>query len=86
MGVPTVASTQAATGIDAVPGEHFLTASSPQEYAEGVIRLLSDSKERKRYSDAGRARMLTHHQWEGSMEKLDKIIEDCIAISGKGKR
>jgi len=84
MGVPTVASLQAATGIDAVPGEHFLTASSPQEYADAVLKLLSDTRERERYSEAGRQRMLTHHGWEGSMKKLDKIIEDCLALSGKG--
>lgn len=86
MGVPTIASTQAATGIDAVPGEHFVTASSPQEYADAVLRLLSDSGERQRYSEAGRARMLSNHGWEGSMKKLDKIIDDCMASSGKGNR
>ena len=86
MGVPTVASIHAATGIDAVPGEHFLTASSHQEFTEAVIRLLSNKKERQRYSEAGRARMLSHHGWEGSMKKLDEIIKDCIAISGKRNR
>jgi sugar transferase (PEP-CTERM/EpsH1 system associated) len=83
MGVPTVASTQAATGIDAVPGEHFLTASSHREYAESVLKLLSNSKERQRYSEAGRARMLSHHSWEGSMKKLDEIIRDCLAAYGQ---
>lgn len=85
MGVPTVASVQAAMGIDAVPGEHFLTGSSPEEYAEAVVGLLSNSELRRKYSEAGRARMLSHHGWEGSMEKLDRIIEDCLNVAGKRK-
>ncbi len=78
MGVPTVASVHAAPGIDGVPGEHFLTAATPREYAEAVIRLLSDSRERQKFAEAGRARMLSHHGWEGSMKKLDVIIQGCI--------
>jgi len=79
MGVPVVASAEAAQGVDCVPGKHFLTASSNQEFANAVIHLLSDGKERNRFSKAGRARILSHHSWDKSMQKLDKIIADCLA-------
>jgi sugar transferase (PEP-CTERM/EpsH1 system associated) len=82
MGVPVVASVQAAGGIDAVPGEHFLTASSPQEYADAVLRLLADPGERRRLSMAGRERMLSHHSWARSMGKLDRIIAECLERCG----
>jgi polysaccharide biosynthesis protein PslH len=86
MGVPSIASVNAAVGIDAEPGTHFLTASTPEECAEAVVNLLSNNGERQRYSEAGRARMLSHHSWEGSMRKLDRIIEDCMSTSGQGKK
>lgn len=78
MGVPVVSSVKAAGGIDAIPGEHFLTASEPQEYASSILRLLEDPVERERLSLAGRMRMLTHHNWSMSMQRLDSIIEACL--------
>lgn len=79
MGVPTVCSDLAAGGVDAVPGEHFLTASSPAEYAEAILRLVEDPKEREKFSQAGRARMLSNHSWASSMVRLDGIIEETVA-------
>ncbi|MEQ8272045.1 MAG: TIGR03087 family PEP-CTERM/XrtA system glycosyltransferase [Deltaproteobacteria bacterium] len=78
MGVPTVCSTLAAGGVDCVPGEHILTANRPEEYADAVLRLLNDESERKRFAEAGRKRVLSHHDWGASMKRLDKIIDDTV--------
>lgn len=78
MGVPVVSSRIAADGVDAVPGEHLLVASTPQEYADAILRLLDDPNERARLSLAGRERMLTHHAWKASMRRLDDIIARCV--------
>jgi sugar transferase (PEP-CTERM/EpsH1 system associated) len=75
MGVPTVASTAAAGGVDAEPGRDFLSGSTPQEYADALVRLLEDPGERRKFADAGRARMLSHHQWEPSLQRLDRLID-----------
>lgn len=81
MGVPVVSSEQAAGGIDAVSGEHLLTASTRDDYCEAILRLLESPKERERYAKHARARMLSHHNWEGSMNKLSHLIEKCVATS-----
>jgi sugar transferase (PEP-CTERM/EpsH1 system associated) len=83
MGVPVVTSRAAAGGVDAVPGEHFLVASSHEEQAKAVLRLLEDRGERRRLADAGRARMLSHHAWPSSMRRLDAIIERGLAQHGR---
>lgn len=83
MGVPVVSSVKAAGGIDAVPGEHFLTASEPEEYADAVLRLLGDPAERERLAKAGRQRILECHDWSRSMLRLDEIIWDCLNTTGK---
>jgi sugar transferase (PEP-CTERM/EpsH1 system associated) len=75
MGVPTVASVAAARGVDAEPGLHVLTATTPSEYVDAILRLLEDPAARQRFSDAGRARVLSHHSWQRSMEMLDQILE-----------
>lgn len=79
MGVPVVCSSLAARGVDAVPEEHLLTADSAEDYADRVLRLLESPEERQRLAEAGRARLLSHHNWEKSMQKLDAVIEKCLS-------
>lgn len=83
MGVPVVTSRVAAGGVDALDGEHFLAAATPEEYARAILRILESPAERARLSAAGRARMLTHHAWDHSMRRLDRIIERCLAARGR---
>ena len=78
-GVPVVTSRVAAGGVDAANPEHFLVATSPEEYTAAILRILDDRAERQRLSHAGRARMLSHHAWDRSMQRLDGIIERCLA-------
>jgi len=78
MGVPGVASAQAAGGVDAIPGEHFLMASTPKGYADAILRFLENPAERQRFARAGRARMLSHHSWQGSMERLSAQLAEYL--------
>lgn len=82
-GVPVVSSRIAAGGVDATPGEHFLAATTPEEYAQAVLRILGDAEERRRLAIAGRERMMSHHAWHKSMQRLDGIIDRCMSVSGK---
>lgn len=78
MGVPVVSSRIAAGGVDAVAGEHLLVAGSAQEYAEAVASIIEQPAERDRLARAGRERMLSHHAWPRSMERLDTILDRCL--------
>jgi len=78
MGVPVVCSKLAAGGIDAVPGEHFLSAEQPPEYVDAIMYLLKDPEEREKFAKAGRDRVLRHHNWPSSMSRLDNIVERCL--------
>ena len=77
-GVPVVVSRVAAGGVDAVAGEHFAVASTPEEHAQAILRILEDPAERRRLAVAGRDRMLSHHAWVQSMKRLDGIIDRCL--------
>ena len=83
-GVPVVASVAAAGGVDALPEEHFLVATTPEEHAAAALRILEGRNERQRLAAAGRSRMLSHHDWGRSMQRLDRVIERCLAVS-RGK-
>ena len=84
-GVPVVTSRLAAGGVDAVANEHFLVADTPDEQASAIVRVLSDPAERQRLARAGRARMLSHHAWDRSMQRLDGIIDRCLARHASGR-
>lgn len=78
MGVPVVTSSIAAGGVDAESVTHFLVADTPQDYAQAIMGILDSPSERSRLAVAGRQRMLSHHAWPRSMERLDAIIERGI--------
>jgi polysaccharide biosynthesis protein PslH len=79
MGVPVVTSRVAAGGVDAVAGVHLMVADSPVEQSDAIVRLLESPAERQRLARAGRQRMLSHHAWPRSMERLDGMIECCVS-------
>ena len=79
MGVPVVTSAIAALGVDAEPDKHFLTADGHHAFAEQVLRLLTMPAERERLSIAGRRRVLSNHNWDSSMNRLDGIIDAALA-------
>ncbi len=86
MGVPVVTSEVAARGVDAVPGEHLLCATTPLDESRAVIELLSDPQQRARFGDSARARVLSHHDWKASMCRLDGIVERCLARAKRHDR
>jgi sugar transferase (PEP-CTERM/EpsH1 system associated) len=79
MGVPVVTSRIAAGGVDAQAPAHLLVADTPQETAQAILRVIENPAERERLAFAGRQRMLSHHAWPNSMQRLDRIIDRCIA-------
>ena len=86
MGVPVVTSSIAAGGVDAQAPEHLLVADGPEETCAAILRILEQPEERRRLSLAGRARVLSHHSWEQAMQRLDRMIERCVAGKGNGAR
>jgi sugar transferase (PEP-CTERM/EpsH1 system associated) len=78
MGVPVITSPAAARGVDAIPGEHLLVADAHAEWSSQIQKLLSDHGERQRLATNGRARVLAHHDWSRSMQRLDELIDHCM--------
>lgn len=81
MGVPVVASPQAAGGVDAVPGEHLITARTPTEWRDEILGLISEPARRRQLSEAGRSRVRQQHDWPNSMLRLDALIKSCLGAT-----
>ncbi len=80
MGVPVVSSTLAAGGIDALPNEHFLIADTPDTYAHQLLSLMESPELRDRFAQAGRERVLSHHNWQDSMTKMESLIVQSVRM------
>ncbi len=78
MGVPVVTSSVAAGGVDAQPGQHLLVADTPSEQVSAILSLVQSDELRRRFSESGRRRVMSHHAWAGSMVRLDRIVERCV--------
>lgn len=79
LGVPVITSTVAVKGVDAESEKHLLVGDSPDELTRASLRLMNDKAERWRLAEAGRARMLSHHNWVASLERLESLVERCVA-------
>lgn len=78
MGVPVVASTVAAAGVDAVSDEHLLVADDAQGFCDAILRIVQDPGERRRLAEAGRARAESHYVWEAAMQRFDAVVARCV--------
>ncbi len=85
MGVPVVTSSIAAGGVDAQAPAHLLVADTPEATCAAILRIIEQPDERRRLSLAGRERVLSHHSWAPSMQRLDRMIERCVANFGAGR-
>jgi polysaccharide biosynthesis protein PslH len=77
MGIPTVATPEAAKGVQSVPGKHFLVAGRPKDFANEIIKVIENATLRNNLAAAGRRQIEQVHTWRCSMEILDSIVNGC---------
>jgi len=74
MGIPVVATPEAAKGIQAVPGRDFMVADNPHGFAEHILNLLRDVRMREILAGSARTQIEKSHLWSRSMRILDSLL------------
>lgn len=74
MALPSVLSTGAATGIDAVEGRDFAIAESDEALAEKVLALSCDRDRARNMGQAARAWILANASWEAALADLPNML------------
>jgi len=74
MGIPVVATPQAAKGIQAIPGRHLLVAEHPHKFAEKLVDILLNENLRRDLSAAACKHLNHSHTWPNSMKILDELL------------
>ena len=83
MGIPVVASPQAARGVQAVPGLDLLVGSTPQQLADHVADVIRNPGLRSSISEAAKRRVASAHRWDASMRLLDDVLEEGCGRGGE---
>ncbi len=82
MGLPVVASTLAAAGLSARPGQHLLAEDRPASFAARVVHLLKTPADRSELGRQGRAFVEAHHSWEAAFLRLDHLLAHSVNARG----
>ena len=82
LGTPIVSTKIGAMGVGAVSGEHLMMADDPEDFAEAVCAVFSDSALAARLSQNGRELVAKQFGWNSIGKKLEDILENV----GKGMR
>jgi len=73
-GKAVVSTPKGAWGLAAVHGENIWIAGNPAEFADAVVRLLSDSNLRARLGTGGRGTAENRYSWERVKESLEAAL------------
>lgn len=91
-GMPIVSTRQGAEGNEAVPGEHYLQADTPEAFADAVACLLNDRNEQIHLARAARDFVAGRYSVEQTSRSLETVMMQAIernrngyAASGYGK-
>jgi len=77
MGVPVVATSGAARGLEARPHEHMLVEDDPVRFAAAVVGLLSDADARRRLAARARGFVERQHAWPALLERVEALVIDA---------
>jgi len=82
-GVPVVATSPAAKGIQATPGEHLLVADDPSGFAAHVVRVLKSRELQRHLALAARQQVEAAHDWRRSLSALAEVVSPASATPAK---
>ena len=74
MAKPTVATTVAHRGLQAVPGQDLMVADEPADIARAVLDLLGDPARRIEMGAAARRHVVALYDWSACLDPLDTLL------------
>jgi sugar transferase (PEP-CTERM/EpsH1 system associated) len=78
LGTAVVSTSKGAEGLEVTPGEDILIADEPTEFADAVVRLLSDQTLRAKLTANGRRLVGELYSWETCAQKLEQLLYQVV--------
>jgi GT2 family glycosyltransferase/glycosyltransferase involved in cell wall biosynthesis len=83
MGKAVAATPLACAGLKAQHGEHVWIAENVDEFANGIVTLLTDANLRRRLGDNGRQLVESRYSWNSAVTKQVATYFDCLERKGR---
>lgn len=84
-GTPVVATSLAASGMEARGGEHLLVADGAEAMADAIVRLGEDGTLAARLSANARRLVEERYTWEQSVDRLEQVYARALAEGRSGR-
>jgi sugar transferase (PEP-CTERM/EpsH1 system associated) len=84
LGVPVVATSAAARGLEARPQDHLLVEDDPARFAAAVVGLLADREGRGRLAERARGFVEREHAWPALLERVEGLVVDAAGHRATG--
>jgi glycosyltransferase involved in cell wall biosynthesis len=78
MRIPCLTTTLSNNALKAEAGKQIIVADTPQAFADAILRLLSNEQEADALAQAGYNFVHEHFSWEGSVRKLNDVLERVV--------
>jgi glycosyltransferase involved in cell wall biosynthesis len=75
---PVVASPQAVSALEVVPGCEVLVARDPSAFAAQVISLLDNREQQRQIGEAGRRFVERQHHWDMVVSQLERTYDELV--------
>jgi glycosyltransferase involved in cell wall biosynthesis len=76
---PVVVSPLAVAALAAQAGQDILVAKDSEDFAQGVLNLLSNPAYRRQVGEAGRRYVETYHQWDAIAGQLEGVYDEVTS-------
>ncbi|WP_197171205.1 glycosyltransferase [Novipirellula aureliae] len=80
-GLPVIATTQSAEGIDAQPGEELIIADTPEQWVHAIRELGHLRSQRKVIGRQARDYVVSQFSWQARLRHFDTLLEQPICRS-----
>jgi polysaccharide biosynthesis protein PslH len=77
---PVIATSKGAEGLDVQHEQHLLIADTPGEFAEAVVRVLTNANLREQLVEAAYQRLCTGYNWEVVMPRFMRLVERVAQV------
>jgi glycosyltransferase involved in cell wall biosynthesis len=81
LGVPTVVTPQALSGLDLVNGEEVLVGEGAQGVSEALVRVLTDAALRDRLAAGGRRAVVDRWSWDVAAKAFTALYQDVVDVA-----
>ena len=79
MGKAVVSTSVGAEGLPMTPGQHFLQADSPEDFAKACLALLEDVPRRRAIGEAGRRLVEARYSWAQVGREFERLCEEVAS-------